>query len=369
MNAKNAGFVELVIKHMPNITPLITAMKENMNFEAMGSFRTLLEQALRKYEGKPGDTKGAMLGGILQMARNLPTSPGHIERYVESLFDWVILRISEAKKASQNYFWDPREGYSPLPTLDDLIGRRKENPVKKEYQQVDKGKRGRNETACRFCNNLHEGKCKIFNHPDAPKKGTFAESDKGKTYLKIRPDKCGPLRLGKNLSADMRSLVDYEPSDKERADHASGKKHFINKKQKFAKVATCIKTPTADGLTTMQILTHTSDNQGQTKSVPVDVLIDSGACDGSYISSELAIRLNELCVEIYPQREWIGVCEEDSTGVLSSGYVEVKMQFFDVLTQQISYFVDKLNIIDNPIFDVIIGKPTIDKHQLSMRLT
>ena len=48
--------------------------------------------------------------------------------------------------------------------------------------------------------------------------------------MKIRLDKRGPLRLGKNLSADMRSLVDYEPSDKERADHTSGKKHFINKK-------------------------------------------------------------------------------------------------------------------------------------------
>ena len=45
---------------------------------------------LRKYEGKPGDTKGAMLGGILQMVKNLPTSPEHIERYVESLFDWVL---------------------------------------------------------------------------------------------------------------------------------------------------------------------------------------------------------------------------------------------------------------------------------------
>ena len=60
-----------------------------MNFEAMGSFRALLEQALRKYEGKPGDTKGAMLGGILRMARNLPTCPEHIERYVESLFESV----------------------------------------------------------------------------------------------------------------------------------------------------------------------------------------------------------------------------------------------------------------------------------------
>ena len=117
----------------------------------------------------------------------------------------------------------------------------------------------------------------------------------------------------------------------------------------------------------MQILTHTSDNQGQTKSVPVDVLIDSGACDGSYISSALAIQLNKLCVEIYPQREWIGGFVENGIGVVSNGYVEVKMQFFDVLTQQISYFVVKLNIIDNPIFDVIIGRPTIDKHQLSMR--
>ena len=41
-NAKNAGFVELVIKHMPKINPLKTAIRENMNFEAMGSFRALL---------------------------------------------------------------------------------------------------------------------------------------------------------------------------------------------------------------------------------------------------------------------------------------------------------------------------------------
>ena len=38
-NAKNAAFVELVIKFMPKITPLMTAIKDNMNFEAMGSFR------------------------------------------------------------------------------------------------------------------------------------------------------------------------------------------------------------------------------------------------------------------------------------------------------------------------------------------
>ena len=55
------------------------------------------------------------------MAKNLPASPEHIERYVEQLFDWVILRISEAKKASQNYFRDPRESYTPLPSLDNLI--------------------------------------------------------------------------------------------------------------------------------------------------------------------------------------------------------------------------------------------------------
>ena len=64
----------------------------------------------------------------------------------------------------------------------------------------------------------------------------------------IRPDERGPLRLGKKLSADMRSQVDYEPSDKERADHVSGKMHFSNKKPKFAKVATCIKNPTTNGL-------------------------------------------------------------------------------------------------------------------------
>ena len=87
--------------------------------------------------------------------------------------------------------------------------------MKKKHQQVDKGKRVREQTACRFCNNLHEGKCKFFNYPDAPNKGTLAESDKGKACLKITPDKRGPLRLGKKLSADMRSLVDYEPSEKQ----------------------------------------------------------------------------------------------------------------------------------------------------------
>ena len=117
----------------------------------------------------------------------------------------------------------------------------------------------------------------------------------------------------------------------------------------------------------MQILTHISDIQGQIQSVSISALIDSGTCDGSHISTELALKLREDCVEIYPQHEWIGGFEEDTIGVLSSGFVRVKLQFFDVLTQQISYFVDKLNIIDNPIFDVIIGKPATHKHQLSIR--
>ena len=39
-NAKNAGFVELVIKHMPKIKPLLNAIKENQNFDdSMESFR------------------------------------------------------------------------------------------------------------------------------------------------------------------------------------------------------------------------------------------------------------------------------------------------------------------------------------------
>ena len=78
----------------------------------------------------------------------------------------------------------------------------------------------------------------------------------------------------------------------------------------------------------MQILTHTSDNQGQIRKVPISVLLDSGACNDSYISTELTMKLKDCCIEIYPQHQWIGSFEEGTEGVLSSGYVRVKISIF-----------------------------------------
>ena len=84
----------------------------------------------------------------------------------------------------------------------------------------------------------------------------------------------------------------------------------------------------------MQILTHTSDAQGHTKAHPISALIDTGACDGSYISAELALRLSKNCVEIYPHHEWVGGFDGNSVGVLSNGFIEVKIQYFDILMKQ-----------------------------------
>ena len=159
-NAKNASFADSVIRHMAKLHLLLTAIKESQSEETMGSFRALLEQALRKFEGKPGDSRRVMLGRILEKAKTLSKNPEHITSYVEHLFDWVVLRIAEVKKATQSFYRDLREGYSPLSTLDDLIGPQKEKPAKKEYQPADKGKRSRQPTACRFCNNLRDGKYK-----------------------------------------------------------------------------------------------------------------------------------------------------------------------------------------------------------------
>ena len=234
-NAKHAGFADTVIRLMAKIHPLLAAIKNSQGDEITGSFKALLEQTLRKYEGKPGDAKRAMLGGILEKTESLSKTPEHIVSYIESLFDWVVLRIVEVKNATQSFYRDPREKYTPLPTLHDLIGPQKENPPKIEPHVSDKGKRTRQLATGRFCNFNHEGKCKWFHHPDVPRKGTLPESDKWKVYQKLRPDKRCRFQLVKKLSSDMRTLVDYELTPKERAGHDSVKNRQRQQKTESSK--------------------------------------------------------------------------------------------------------------------------------------
>ena len=314
-------FADASVKYRHQIQPVAKGIT---NDALMGAFRALLEQVLRKYEGKPGDSQTSMPGGILEFAKSLPNRAEFVNSYVDRLFEWVVSKIFEVRKATQSYFANPRDGYSPLPTLEDLVRKKQEAKVKKNPQPFEKGKRPRNQHAsCRICNITHEGKCKWYNHPDAPRGGaTLLDTDKYKAYQKLRPDKRCPFQPGKKLTLDMRALCPYKPSSKERTDHVNAKGHKGNKKPR-TKVEICVHTPTTNGLTNMQILTHTSDNQGHIKAVPTSILINSGACDGSYISAEIALKLRQDCVEIYLQHEWVGVFEEDTVGVLSSGFVEV----------------------------------------------
>ena len=69
MQSSRAMFADTGIKyrHQKQLV-----LKGITNDALMGTFRALLEQGLRKYEGKPGDSQKAMLGGILEYAKSLP---------------------------------------------------------------------------------------------------------------------------------------------------------------------------------------------------------------------------------------------------------------------------------------------------------
>ena len=214
-----------------------------------------------------------MQGGILEFAKSLPNRAEFVNSYVGRLFEWVVSKSFERRLATKSYFADSRDGYSPLPTLEDLVGTKKEAKGKKNPQPFEKGKRPRHQHAsCRIYNIKHEGKCKWYNHPDAPRSGAILlHTDKYQAYQKLRSDKRCPFQLGK--TPDMRALCPYEPTSKERTDHDNAKGHKGNKKPR-TKVATCLQTPTTSGITNMQIFTHTSDNHGHIKTVPTSVLID-----------------------------------------------------------------------------------------------
>ena len=147
----HAMFADAAVLHRSQVTPV---QKSITTDTLMGSFRTLLEQGLRKYEGKPGDPLEAMLGGILE------SLPNRAE-FVNRLFEWVVQKITEQRKATKCYFADPRDGYSPLPILEDLVGTKKVAKGKKSPQPFEKGKRSHHKDAsCRICNITHEGRCK-----------------------------------------------------------------------------------------------------------------------------------------------------------------------------------------------------------------
>ena len=124
----HAMFADAAVLHRSQITPVAKGIT---NDTLMGSFRALLEQGLRKYEGKPGNSQEAMLGGILEFAKSLPN---------RAEFEFVS-KITERRRATKSYFADPRDGHSPLPTLEDLVGTKKEAKGKKNPQPSEKGKR------------------------------------------------------------------------------------------------------------------------------------------------------------------------------------------------------------------------------------
>ena len=79
-----ATFADNLIRYVSPIKASIVMITSD---SLTGAFRALLEQALRKYEGRTGDTKQAMLGGILEYAKCLPKNVDRIGIYVDMLLD------------------------------------------------------------------------------------------------------------------------------------------------------------------------------------------------------------------------------------------------------------------------------------------
>jgi hypothetical protein len=104
-----------------------------------------------------------------------------------------------------------------------------------------------------------------------------------------------------------------------------------------------------------------------TKPLDVEVLIDTGALQGNYVNKQIASMLNNNGLNIIKNNKQICSAINNTPCFDSLGSLEFYLTYLNEISNKPETIFSNFSVIDSP-FEVIIGRPTIIKHELLMKL-
>ena len=231
---------------------------------------------------------------------------------------------------------------------------------------------------CNYCNNLHHAKhgkvsCfyKVHRHPDINPSGQWEGSKAAEKWLKIGsdPNRPGGSHIIRGKLANGNPWDPEKPQEGELTDFSELPFHIHEKNDKIYENVTYIyhQLNTLDYkynlMTPCHIIQHRVGEKARTR--PINVLVDNGALEASYVSLEMAkILINKYdAITIDAPQSQVTNALKGSKPLHTKGKISFTLKIFNELTQNKQNIEIDAYIIDIT-FPIIIGRPHIVKYGL-----
>ena len=209
---------------------------------------------------------------------------------------------------------------------------------------------------CYGCGKNHKPPCNLSSHPDfnSDSTKTWAESEKGKAWAAKNRN---TLPQNKDLNGNDVSVSDSLKNSKTTSEKPAKKSGFPNKKCKCHEyINTLSASIFYDDYLPCTI------HRGQEIIMEIDVLIDTGALNASYINSSVADKLISLNYDTVNSKSSIcGAFSNVPCNVSDSVIKNIGLTFTN--EQDKEHIIIDCKVIDMP-YDLILGRPDIRRYDI-----